>query len=65
VLGDDEALLASGGDDGTVRLWNPERDPHARGCMRIGGRVNALCALEDRLLVGTAEGHVVIDFGRE
>jgi len=61
VLGGDKHLLASGGADDTVRLWDPSAAPHARGCMRIGAGVNAICALGDRLLVGTDEGHVVID----
>jgi WD40 repeat protein len=61
TLGDGDSLVVSGGDDGTVRLWDPTADSPARGCLRIGARINALCEIDRQLLVGTDEGHLVID----
>jgi WD40 repeat protein len=54
-------LIASGGEDGTIRLWSPDGPPGDR-CLQLGVAVNAICQLDDGLLVGTAEGHLVVDF---
>ncbi len=56
----DRLLVASGGDDGAIVLWDPDGSgPVAR--IELGLDVEALAALGERLLVGTAEGHIVIE----
>ena len=53
-------LIASGDIDGTVRVWDPrERKQLQR--IPLGTPVNALCAVDGRLLAGTDEGHLVLD----
>jgi WD40 repeat protein len=54
-------LLASGSEDGTVRLW----DPATHACLAVSspgrGPVHALVALDDeRIAAGFADGHVVV-----
>jgi WD40 repeat protein len=60
VFGNDH-LVATGGDDGTVRLWDPRSTEPARGRLRVGSRVNGLCGVDQRLLVGTDEGHLIVN----
>ncbi|GAB3005499.1 hypothetical protein GCM10023080_083920 [Streptomyces pseudoechinosporeus] len=55
-------LLASGGADGTVRLWNPETGQAIHVLRGHDGWVQALCALHsgDRALLASAGGDGVI-----
>jgi WD40 repeat protein len=53
-------LAASGSDDGSIVLW----DPNGSGAVtriELGLDVRALTAIGERLLVGTDEGHLVVE----
>jgi WD40 repeat protein len=58
--GDGTLRLISGSHDGTVRLWDA-LSGEALHTIQLGLAVNALCAVERGVLVGTAEGHLVLD----
>jgi WD40 repeat protein/ABC-type hemin transport system ATPase subunit len=53
-------LVVSGGHDGSVRLWEPITGDEVH-VIHLGLAVNALCPIEGALLVGTNEGHLVLD----
>lgn len=51
-----DGTLASGGYDATIRLWSAEGA--ALDTLALPSPVNALAALGDRLVAGSADGHV-------
>jgi WD40 repeat protein len=53
-------LLATGGRDATVRLWDPATGTSI-GVLQVGIEVDALCASPDgSLAIGTSEGVAVL-----
>lgn len=60
-LADGLRRLVTGGDDGTVRVWNPEAEEYCRISIPLGAKINAICQIDDQLLIGTDEGHFVIN----
>lgn len=56
------ALLASGGDDGLVALWQPSKQAGALALAKHASAISQLAwsADDQRLAVGTAEGGVVL-----
>ncbi|MGW4028361.1 WD40 repeat domain-containing protein [Streptomyces sp. NPDC004838] len=56
VAAGDRTLLATAGDDGTVRFWDPASGEHVRTLVGHTDRVKALCVLPagDRTLLATA-----------
>jgi WD40 repeat protein len=53
-------LVVSGCENGIIRVWDPEAEEGALRAIHLGTPVNALCELDGRLLIGTAEGHLVL-----
>ncbi|PSL55795.1 WD40 repeat protein [Saccharothrix carnea] len=54
----DGPRVATGGDDGAVRLWDPAEPDRPSGITGAGGAVRALESVGDVLVVGTADGTV-------
>ena len=59
--GEDRSLVVSGDEAGSVRVWNPRVERRLLRELTLGVRVDALAAAGGSLLVGTEEGHLVID----
>jgi WD40 repeat protein len=59
----EDLRIVSGGDDRTVRVWDPDAPAGEREIRRmdLDARVNGLLAIGERILVGTDEGHLVVD----
>jgi WD40 repeat protein len=58
-----DVRIVSGGEDRTVRVWDPGAPPGSQEThtLRLGVRVNALALLDEVVLVGTDEGHLVVE----